>query len=71
MKKKKQGFQRPHKFDVLRQVCNLLPTFLVSRIAKETGVDKKARTFTCWSHVVAMLYAQLTHVISSMICVTG
>jgi hypothetical protein len=64
MKKKNQAFQRPHKFDVLRQVCNLLPTFLVSRIAKETGVDKQARTFSCWSHVVGMLYAQLTHVIS-------
>ena len=64
MKKTKKAFQRLHKFDVLRQVCNLLPTFLVSRIAKETGVDKKARSFSSWSHVVAMLYAQLTHVIS-------
>lgn len=64
MKKQTRLFQRPHRFDVLRQVCNLIPTFLVSRIAKETGVDKKARTFTCWSHVVVMLYAQLTHVIS-------
>ncbi len=44
--------------------ASLIPTFLVSRLAKETGVDKKARTFTCWSHLVAMLYAQLTHVIS-------
>ncbi len=64
MKKQTKPFQRPHKFDVLRQICNLIPTFLVSRIAHETGVAKKARTFTCWSHVVAMLYAQLTHVIS-------
>ncbi len=64
MKKQTRPFQRPHTFDVLRQICNLIPTFLVSRIAKETGVDKKARTFTCWSHLVAMLYAQLTHVIS-------
>lgn len=64
MKKQTRPFQRPHKFDVLRQICNLIPTFLVGRIANETGVDKKARTFTCWSHVVAMLYSQLTHVIS-------
>lgn len=64
MKNKKQRLQRPHHFQVLRQVCNLIPTFLVHRLAKETGVNTKARTFSCWSHIVAMLYAQLTHVIS-------
>lgn len=48
----------------MRQICNLIPPFLVSRLAQEHGVDKQARTFTAWSHVVAMLYAQLTHVIS-------
>jgi len=48
---------------LLRQICNLIPTFLVSRIARETGVDRKARTFTPWSHVVAMIFAQLTHAI--------
>jgi hypothetical protein len=34
---------------------------LVSRLAKETGVDKFCRTFPAWSHVVAMLYAQFSH----------
>lgn len=63
MKKQTKAFQRPHKFDVLRQICNLIPPFLVSKVAKETGVDKKARTFTPWSHVVSMLFAQLTHAI--------
>ena len=63
MKKQTKRFQRPHKFDVLRQVCNLIPPFLVSKVAKQTGVDKKARTFTPWSHVVSMLFAQLTHAI--------
>jgi hypothetical protein len=33
----------------------------VSRLAKETGVDKFCRTFSAWSHVVAMLYAQFSH----------
>ena len=63
MKTNNKIFQRAHKFEVLRQICNLIPTFLVPKLAKETGVDKKARSFSPWSHVVAMLYAQLTHAI--------
>jgi hypothetical protein len=62
--KKTKAVQRVHKFEVLRQVCNLIPPFLVSKIARRTGVDKKARSFTPWSHVVTMVYAQLTHTIS-------
>jgi len=49
---------------VLAQLCNLIPGFLVSKIAREHGVDKKARTFSPWSHVVALLYAQFTHALS-------
>ncbi len=49
---------------MLRQICNLIPPFLVSRLARQTGVNKRARKFSPWSHVVAMLYAQLTHAIS-------
>jgi len=49
------------KLNLLRQICNFIPEFLVSRIARETQVDKKARTFTPWSHVIALLFAQLTH----------
>ena len=64
MKNRTKPFQRAHKFDVLRQICNLIPPFVVGKIAKARGVDKKARRFTPWSHVVTMLYAQLTHVIS-------
>jgi hypothetical protein len=47
----------------LRQLCNLIPPHLVPKLARETGVDKKARTFTPWSHLVSLLYAQLTHAI--------
>jgi hypothetical protein len=63
---KKQKTKRPtrHKFSILRQVCNLIPPFLVPKLARETGVDKKARTFSVWSHLVSMLYAQLVHCIS-------
>ncbi len=36
---------------------------MVVKLAREHGVDAKARTFSAWSHVVAMLYGQLTHAI--------
>jgi hypothetical protein len=51
----------PSKLNLLRQICNLIPEFLVSRIARETKADEKARTFSPWSHVVSLLYAQMTH----------
>ena len=47
---------------VLAQLCNLIPAFLVSKIARQSGVDKKARTFSPWSHLVALLFAQFTHI---------
>lgn len=49
---------------VLAQLCKLIPSHAVSRIARELGDEKKARTFSAWSHVVALLYAQLCHSIS-------
>jgi hypothetical protein len=49
------------KLNVLRQICNWIPDFLVPKLARETGVEKKVRTFSAWSHVVSLLYAQLTH----------
>lgn len=36
---------------------------LVSRLARQTGANRFARTFSNRSHVVAWLYAQLVHVI--------
>jgi hypothetical protein len=48
-------------FTILRQLCNLIPTHLVPRLAREHAVTKKSRTFSPWSHVVSLLYAQLTH----------
>lgn len=51
------------KFSVLRQLCNLIPSHLVPQLARATGVAPMARTFSPWSHVVALLYAQLTHAI--------
>jgi len=52
------------KYSILNQVCNLIPPYLVAKLAREHGVSKKARTFSPWSHVVSLLYAQLTHAMS-------
>ena len=49
---------------ILNQICNLIPRNLVPRLARKHGVDKKARGFSPWSHVVAMLHAQLAHSLS-------
>jgi hypothetical protein len=49
------------KFTILRQICNYIPTFLVPQIARATGAEEKARSFTPWSHVVSLLYGQLSH----------
>src|SRR5271156_806955 len=50
-------------FSILRQICNLIPGHEVSKIARETGVEDKSRTFSPWSHTVSLLNAQLTHCI--------
>ncbi len=49
------------KFSVLRQICNFIPNHLVPQLAPETGVADDARTYTPWSHVLTLLFAQLTH----------
>jgi hypothetical protein len=61
MKCHKQNVPTGSKLNLLRQICNLIPEFLVFKLARETGVDKKVRTFSAWSHVVSLLFAQLTH----------
>lgn len=49
------------RFNILRQICNLIPEHLVSTIARETGAQDKSRTISPWSHVVSLLHAQLSH----------
>ena len=58
---KKDSSQRRHNFCTFRQLCNHIPTFLVTKLARETGVENLCRSFSPWSHVVAMMYAQLVH----------
>src|ERR1700751_2544954 len=60
---KKNAKPTASKLSVLGQLCNLIPPHLVSKLARETGVDSMARSFRPWSHMVCMLFAQLTHAI--------
>jgi hypothetical protein len=55
---------KPKLFSTLGQICKLIPVHLVAKLARATGVEGKARTFTPWSHVVTLLYAQLAHCLS-------
>ncbi|MEI8288165.1 MAG: IS4 family transposase [Verrucomicrobiota bacterium] len=61
MKKKTTAKPTASKFSLLRQVCNFIPPHLVPRLARATGVEDQCRTFSPWSHVVSLLYAQITH----------
>ena len=47
---------------VLKQILNLIPRAMINRLALETGVEAKSRTFSVVSHRSAMLFAQLSHV---------
>ena len=49
------------KFSTLKQICTYIPGHLVAKLARSHGIDKKCRTFSPWSHVVSLLYAQLAH----------
>jgi len=60
---KKPNTPTASNLSVLRQLCNLIPNHLVPMLARETGVEAKARTFSPWSHVVSLIYAQVTHAI--------
>jgi hypothetical protein len=50
------------KITVLKQICELIPTHMVAKLGREFGCVRRARTFTVWSHVVSMIYAQLARV---------
>lgn len=46
---------------VLKQLLKHIPRSLISEVARETGVEAKAREFCVFSHLCSMLFAQLTH----------
>ena len=51
------------KLTVFSQLCNLVPGHMVAKLARKHGIDSMVRRFSAWSHVVALLFAQLTHAI--------
>ena len=53
-----------HKFTLLKQVIEIIPAYLVPKLARSRGVDKRSRTFSPWSHVVSMLFAHIAHSLS-------
>ena len=64
MKKTTQRKPTRRKFSLLRQLCTLIPNHLAPCLAREHSVDQKSRSFLPWSHVVSLIYAQLTHALS-------
>jgi len=53
-----------HKYTTLQQICQYIPAYLVPKLARQYEADKKSRSFSPWSHVVAMLHVQLAHSLS-------
>jgi len=64
MKTRNCGSPRRRHATVLRQLVELIPSHLVPKLARAHRVDARARTFSPWSHVVTLLYAQLAHALS-------
>jgi hypothetical protein len=53
-----------NKFTLLKQVVENIPSYLVPKLARKHGVDKKSRSYSPWSHVVSMLFAHIAHALS-------
>ena len=53
-----------HKFTLLKQVLENIPAYAVPKLARKHGIDKQCRSFSPWSHVVAMVFAHLSHALS-------
>jgi hypothetical protein len=64
MEKKTHRPPSRSKLPVLRQLCHLIPPHLVAQLVRDLGSEKLARSFSHWSHVVALLCIPLVHAIS-------
>ncbi len=53
-----------HKFTSLKQMIGYIPKTIVTRLAKKHNVDKQSRSFSPWSHIVSLVFAQLSHSLS-------
>lgn len=66
--KKQKRHRRPSqpksRFTVLSQICKLIPPHLVIKLARRHGSERQARKFSPWSHVVALIFAQMTRALS-------
>lgn len=49
---------------ILQQVVKLIPPQLIDKLADKHGVTEKSRSFSPVSHVITMLYTQLSHALS-------
>ena len=58
-----------HKMSVLKQIFKLIPRNLIPKLARKHGVDKQARSFSPGSHVLALVFEQLSHALGLMIFV--
>ena len=51
-----------HKFNILKQVCEYIPRNSVPKLSKFHNI--RTRSFSCWSHIVALIHCQLSHSLS-------
>lgn len=53
-----------HSLAILAQLFKLIPRNLIPKLANEYGVSRKSRRFSPTSHVLALMFGQLSHAIS-------
>lgn len=53
-----------HHINVLGQLLKYIPRSIVNAAAREHGVEARARTFSVFSHMAAMIFVQLAHALS-------
>ena len=52
------------KVTTVKQICDLIPPHLIPKLSREHGVDEMCRTFDATSHVVSLMFAQVSHALS-------
>jgi Transposase DDE domain/Domain of unknown function (DUF4372) len=65
-KSKKSSTAQPtrHHINVLGQLLKYIPRSIVNAAAREHGIEARARTFSIFSHMAAMIFVQLAHALS-------
>lgn len=53
-----------HNYVILGQFLKLIPRNIIEQTAREFGLDKQVRTYSVYSHLAGMLFAQIAHVLS-------